>query len=62
MQEKILVPVHSSHLSLLRVQETKKELYLNYLIVTRPSRTKGKMYLEGNVSSRAQTALLVPIK
>lgn len=40
----------------------KKELYLNYLIVTRSSRTKGKMYLEGNVSSRAQTALQVPIK
>lgn len=35
----------------------KKELYLNYLIVTRSSRTKGKTYLEGNVSSRAQTAL-----
>lgn len=40
----------------------KKELYLNYLIVTRSSRTKGKMYLEGNVSSRARTALRVPIK
>lgn len=40
----------------------KKELYLNYLIVTRSSRTKGETYLEGNVSSRAQTALQVPIK
>lgn len=62
VQEKMLVSVQSSHLSLLRVQETKKELYLNYLIVTRSSRTKGKVYLEGNVSSRAQTVLRVPIK
>lgn len=62
VQEKMLVPVQSSHISLLRMQEKKKELYLNYLIVMRPSRTKGKMYLEGNVSSGAQTALRVPIK